>query len=233
MRFKKIIQLFEDGNVCVTGLRGRGKDMLFANVIIRRKIPYISNIDYGGAFNPLNFKDIDCGHNTFKNFVSGDVNKYCFPYPDGTDVYLSDAGIYFPAQYCNELNKLYPDLAVYQCISRHVSNGNFHCNAQSLNRVWDKIREQSDIYIMCRKCIYFRGFVLMFITTYDKYQSCVDRLRPLRLPLAFNSQAAMMRKIQLQTYEASHGRIEDHVLFFRNLSNYNTRQFQEILEKGK
>lgn len=34
MRFKKIIKLFNDQNVSVFGLRGRGKDLLFANVVI-------------------------------------------------------------------------------------------------------------------------------------------------------------------------------------------------------
>ncbi len=32
MRLKHIIRLFETGNVCVCGLKGRGKDMLMANV---------------------------------------------------------------------------------------------------------------------------------------------------------------------------------------------------------
>lgn len=48
MNFKKLIRLFEDGNVCVCGLRGRGKDLLMSNVAVRRGLDYISNIDYGG-----------------------------------------------------------------------------------------------------------------------------------------------------------------------------------------
>lgn len=52
MRFKKMMKHFEDGNVCVIGLRGRGKDMLQGNVIVRRKKPYISNTDYGEIFTP-------------------------------------------------------------------------------------------------------------------------------------------------------------------------------------
>ena len=35
------------------------------------------------------------------------------PYPDGTDIYLSDAGIYFPSQFCSELNREYPFMAVF------------------------------------------------------------------------------------------------------------------------
>ena len=58
MRLKKDNNMFRDGNVCVTGLRGRGKDMLVANVVLRRKaqrkpLPYVSNVDYGADFLPL------------------------------------------------------------------------------------------------------------------------------------------------------------------------------------
>ena len=47
MNLKKLYKrYFKVGNVCVTGLRGRGKDMLFANVVSRSTRQYISNIDY-------------------------------------------------------------------------------------------------------------------------------------------------------------------------------------------
>lgn len=234
MRLKKLIRLFEDGNVSVCGMRGRGKDLLFANVIIRRKKPYVSNIDYGGNHFPLTYDQLDCGGNSYANFVSGNVSFYSYPYPDGTDVYLSDAGIYYPSQFCNDLNKRFPYMPVFQAISRHVGDCNFHFNAQNLNRVWDKIREQSDIYILCRRCIYFKGFVIQFITIYDKYDSAVSRMCPLKLPapLLSNKESRMMRKIQLASFEAAHGSIRDRILIYRNKSSYNTRQFQEILEKG-
>ena len=62
MRLKKIIKLFENGSVAVCGLRGSGKDLLTANVVVRRKKPYVSNIDYGGMYMPFNYKLIDCAH---------------------------------------------------------------------------------------------------------------------------------------------------------------------------
>ena len=46
MLFQKIRKLFKKGSVCVTGLRGTGKDLLMSNVVVRNKKPYISNIDY-------------------------------------------------------------------------------------------------------------------------------------------------------------------------------------------
>ena len=44
--FTSVKKMFSQGNVCVTGLRGTGKDMLMSNVISSRKLPYISNMDY-------------------------------------------------------------------------------------------------------------------------------------------------------------------------------------------
>lgn len=235
MRFKKLIRLFEDGNVCVCGLRGRGKDLLFANVISRRNMDYVSNIDYGGKFHNFNYDDLDCGQNQYTNFISGDVKYYQYPYPDGTDVYLSDAGIYFPSQFCSDLNRKFPYMSVFQAISRHVGDCNFHFNAQNLNRVWDKIREQSDIYILCRRCFYIKGFVLQFITIYDKYDSAVARMKPLKLPMPLlsNKETRMMRKIQIAQFEAAHGSIENRILIYKNKSNYNTRQFNQILKEGR
>lgn len=235
MRFKKIIQLFKDGNVCVFGLRGRGKDLLMSNVAVRRKLPYVSNVDYGGQYYPFDYDMLDCGQNAYDKFISGNVNYYSFPYPDLTDIYLSDAGIYFPSQYCNELNKRFPYMPVFQAISRHVGLCNFHFNSQNLNRVWDKIREQSDIYIMARRCFYVGGFVLQFVTIYDRYDSAVARMRPLRLPrpVLGSSESRMMRRVQVAQFEAAHGLIENRVLFYRNRSTYDTRRFKAMLAEGR
>lgn len=237
MRFKKIIRLFEDGNVSVCGMRGRGKDLLMANVISRRKdIPYVSNIDYGGEYNEYDYNKLDVC-NGYDNFIKGDVNKYVYPYPDGTDVYLSDAGIYYPSQYCNELNKKYPSVPVFMAISRHVGKCNFHFNAQNLNRVWDKIREQSDTYILCRRCIYIPlvNIVLQWVTVYDRYQSAVDRQKPLLLPIPLfaTKQTKQQAKIALANYEATHGVIKNGFLIYKNKSKYDTRRFKDMLANGR
>lgn len=234
MGIRKIIKLFEDGNVCVCGLRGKGKDMLFGNVIIRRKLPYVSNVNYGGSFNAFAYEDIDCGKNTFENFISGNVKKYVYPYPDETDVYLSDAGIYFPSQYCGDLNKRYQYMSVFQAISRHVGDCNFHFNAQNLNRVWDKIREQSDTYILCRSCFYLFGIIIQRVTIYDRYESAVNRQKPLYLPspLLASKEVRQDRRIEYARFEAQHGTIQNRLLIYRNKSSYNTRLFKEMLEKG-
>lgn len=235
MKFKKIIKLFEYGNVCVCGLRGTGKDLLTGNVIARRRLQYVSNVDYGGLHNPFSYKGIDCGENTYENFITGKVKRYVYPYGDNVDVYLSDAGVYFPSQYCGDLNKRYQYMSVFQALSRHVGQCNFHFNAQNLNRVWDKIREQSDTYILCRSCWYFHGIVLQRVTIYNRYQSAVDRQKPLYLPLPLfaNKEMKLQRKMEYARFEAQHGIIRTGILLYRNKSTYDTRLFKRMLEEGE
>lgn len=233
MRFKKVIDLFNSGNVCVTGLRGTGKDVLFGNVIARRKAPYVSNIDYGGYFCKVNFKDLTLSDNKFTNFVEGDIHEYNYPYPRGSDVYISDVGVYMPSQYCNELNKLYQGMSSYQALSRQVSRNNFHINVQNLNRAWDKIREQSDIYIRCRKCFFVFGFVFQLITTYDKYQTCLDRVKPCRIRVPMlNLEAQTQAKIYRDKFFNQHGEIRNRVLIYRNKSKHDTYYFERLLRDG-
>lgn len=234
---RKVIKLFEKGNVCVFGLRGSGKDLLTGNVIVRRKLPYVSNINYGGKHNDFKYSEIDVGGNTYKDFISGNIKKYVYPYVDGTDVYLSDGGVYFPSQYCNELNKDYRQIATFQALSRHVGDCNFHINAQALNRVFDKIREQSDTYILCRGVLYIKGInlVIQRITVYDNYESAVSKREPLNVPLPLfaNKEMKLHKRIQEANYKAEHGNIKKRLIFYINKSTYNTRYFKELLKNGK
>lgn len=231
---KKIIKLFDSGNVCVCGLRGRGKDMLMSNVAIRRSRPYVSNVDYGGIRYPFKLKDFDCGNNSYKNFIDGNLNYYKYPYPDGTDVYLSDLGIYFPSQYCNELNKLYPNIPTMCAISRQVGEFNFFFNVQNLNRAWDKIREMSDIYIHCNWCkVFFGRYVFQKVTIYEKYESAVNRVPPYKKPkVSMNNDRRFQLQMMQHSYRVQHGDIKVRYLFFRNKSSYDTRIFKSMLENG-
>lgn len=229
---KKIIKLFRSGNVLVTGLRGRGKDMLLANVVVRRDLPYTSNCDYGGEYLPLDLMDFDCGGNTYDNFITGDIKPYYFPFPDGTDIYISDAGVYFPAQYCNELNRKYGFFSTFMALSRQLGECNVHINVQNLNRCWDKIREQSDIYITCNRCIVlFRKLVIETVTIYDKYESCLNRVPPYKRPrVKMNEDRRLQIAMAKQNYVLQHGQIKRRTLFFINKSTYDTRVFKRMLE---
>ena len=235
MNIRSIVRIFESGNVSISGLRGRGKDMLTANVIVRRKLPYISNVDYGGQWYPLELEKLDCGRNTFENYITGNINYYEYPYPDGTDVYVSDAGILFPAQYCNQLNNKYPFISTFSAIDRQVGLCNFHTNAQYLGRVYDKIREQSDIYIRCDACkVFFHKIVIQKITIYDKYESALNAVPQFHLPLHYFLINGMDRYfIEKQRYLISYGKIKSHTLIYWNRSKYDTRLFKEMLKNGK
>lgn len=245
MFIREVIKMFESGNVCVVGLRRRGKDMLFGNVIARRNIPYVSNTDYKpknkknrATHHALEFDKLDCGKNFYRNFITGDVNYYEFPYPEGTDVYIADCGVYLPAQYCNELNRDYKHIPTFMALSAQLGACNVHTNCQNLGRIWDKLREQSDMYIMCNKI--FRpllkiGIVLQQITIYEKYESCNNRVPPfkMRLPMFAKRESKSLLAIEKAKYELAHGLIKRRWLLYVNKSDYNTTIFKEILKNGK
>lgn len=234
MGLKKIIRLFESGNVSVCGLRGRGKDMLMANVICRRKRRYVSNVDYGGLHEPFQPLDYDCGKNTYKQFISGKVNPYEYPWPDGTDIYISDAGVYFPSQYHGELSRDYGFFSTFMALSRHLGDCNVHYNVQNLNRCWDKIREQSDIYIMCNRCFVWHGWVLQLVTVYEQFDAAAKRVPPFRLKRPWmNKDRQLQWELAYQNYLIAHGSIKSMILLYRNKSNYNTRVFKEMLSYEK
>ena len=231
---RKIIKLFQSGNVCVCGLRGRGKDMLFSNVVIRRGLPYVCNTNYGGDHIHFNPMDYNCGGNTYENFLQSKLFRYQYPHADGTDIYIADAGVYFPSQYCGDLNKRYGYISTFMALSRHLGECNVHFNVQNLNRVWDKIREQSDIYIMCNWCkVFFGKLVIERVTIYENYESAVNRVPPYRAPrVRMNSDRKMSLHMDKQKYRIAHGEIKRRTLIYINKSSYNTRIFKEMLENA-
>lgn len=225
----KIIKLFEQGNVQLCGLRGTGKDMLFSNVIARRKLPYVSNIDYGYSFIPYKYDMFAIGNN-YKDFIADKLNPYKYPLPDKVDLYLSDCGIYFPSQYCNELNRDFKDLPVYMALSRHLGECNVHCNSQYIGRVWDKIREQGDIYIKTLWCKVLGKLVIQKVRIYEKYESCANNVQPLRLSIPLSADARNRVEIEKEKFLNANGKITTRLLIYFNKSKYNTRAFKYKLE---
>lgn len=237
MFFKTIIRYFEDGNVCVTGLRGRGKDMLIANVVTRRKRKYISNVNYADEYH-IEYvpKDFDISGNTYRDFINGNVKRYEYPYEDGIDLYISDLGVYYPSQYCNELNREYSYIPIFSALSRQLGEANVHFNVQNLNRAWDKLREQSDTYITCKWCkVFFGKIVLQKVIVYDLYDSCLRRVKPfnVRLPLFASREMKMSYDMERDRYEQNNGMVKSGWLLYINKSNYDTRIFKRMLENGK
>lgn len=238
MTFKKLIRYFRRGSVCVTGQRGAGKDMMIANVVARRKEAYASNIDYQAKksiFHRLDYNELSLAGNTFKDLVSGNIRKFKYAYPEGADIYISDIGVFFPSQYCNELNKLYPGIPLFLALSRQIALCNVHLNVQNLNRAWDKFREQSDTYITANFCIVlFKRFVIQRITIYDRADSCQARIRPCRVRRGRGKEARAQVEIYRDNFYNQHGSIVSRWLFYRNKSNFDTRYFKSLLiEEGE
>lgn len=231
MGIGSIVRLFERGSVCVTGQRGSGKDLLIANVVVRRGEAYASNVNYGGDFSTLDLSALDCGKNTYDDFIKGTLKPYKHPYKRGADIYISDIGVYLPSQYCNELNKKYPYLPTYFALSRQVSGNNVHFNVQNLNRAWDKIREQSETYLKCNWCKVICGIVLQSVTIYDKAQSCQDRVRPCRVtqPLLCSGELRTQIDIYRDSFYNKHGTVKNKLLIYRNKSTYDTLIFEKEL----
>lgn len=227
MRSRKLVLgCFRDGNVITTGLRGRGKDLLFDWVINQRCVEYCSNVDYSKGNRYVEFKGeyLSLGGNVFENFINGDIIPYEYPLPDGIDYYISDAGVYFPAQEVGKLNKKYPSYALFQALSRHLGDCNFHCNVQNLNRLWDKIREQSDCYILMRKTKWYgKRLHVMSGYVYDNLESCIKRIKPMK------RRWGRLGKIEYDKFCAAYGEIRKFKIHSLRKPTYDSRRFKKIL----
>lgn len=235
MTINKIAKFFGKYSISVFGAKGTGKDVLFGNVIMRRKLPYVSNTNYGGIWYPLDFNKIDCGKNTYKDFIEGTLKKYIFPYEDKTDVYIADAGVYLPSQYCNEINRDYKYISVYEALSRHLGQSKLHVNSQAIGRVYDKIREQQELYIKCLSCtVLFGKIVIQRIRVYEKYSSAAENVIPwrIKLPLLANKEMRLRMDIAKQQYYNSYGDVKEYTLIYWNKSKHDTRAFKEMMENA-
>lgn len=259
MNIKKIARWFDEGNVMVTGEKGSGKDVLCGNVIARMKGRYISNMDYtkDGRYIPLDLAKLDVGKNFYKNFISGKVNKYIYPYEDGCHIWISDAGNYFPAQYCGQLDRDYPYLPTLFSLIRQVGDCQIHTNAQAYERVWNKLREQSsDKFIRCDKCRVFfgdqgkfaqffkrifkkewtfNGIVFGSFYFYDKAESCQARVKPCRIqmPLFANKEMKLQVRMYKDKFYNTYGTVEKRFYLCLNKSKHDSRMFKTMLENGK
>lgn len=229
---KRFVKLFDSGNVIVTGLRGRGKDFAFCVVVNARKQNYISNVEYSSPRKrykcfPLDLKVWEIACNRYTDFVDDTVKHFEYPYPDGLDYYISDAGIYFPSQYQGELCKKYSSAPLFHALSRHLGDCNVHCNVQNLNRLWDKIREQSDIYVQMYRCRHIFGKIFRLTAyVYDSAEACERRIVPPRFG------AGKTGKEARYNFEIAHGKIVKLAFFCKVPYKYDDRAFKRLMENG-
>lgn len=233
MRLKKIVRDFENHSVAVTGMKGCGKDVLLGNVIARRGLPYVSNLNYGGRYHSLNLSDLDLGGNSHLDFINDTLTPYVHKYPLGADIYISDVGVYLPSQYCNELNKKFPYLPIYIALSRQISRNAVHFNVQNLNRCWDKFREMASIFYRCVWCkVLFGKIVIMRVVRYDKAESCQARVKPCRIrkPLICGGERRTHIEMYKDNFYNTYGDVRSHLLVFWNRSKHDTYEFEKKLK---
>ena len=89
---------FKNGNVIVSGKKGKGKDLLFQYIINRRRKFYYSNIDYGGKRKIIPLKDVSCSPNTYNSLINDNVEKTPHKFKEKCDIYISDGGSFLPSQ---------------------------------------------------------------------------------------------------------------------------------------
>ena len=228
---RKFLSQFKHGNVVVTGMRGRGKDMAFCIAVNSFKKNYISNVEYSSSrkrykhfeFEP---KVWEMAGNDFNSLVNDEIKQFTYPYPDGIDYYISDAGIYFPSQYAQLLVKKYKAAPMFQALSRQLGNCNVHCNTQNLNRLWDKIREQCDIYIDMRGCKVIGKLVFLKGLIYENAEACEKHVTPPRFGIGKNGRQ------QKFNFETLHGKIQRFWFVTRLPYQYDDRRFKRIFENG-
>ena len=228
----RVVNLFKRGSVSVGGQRGCGKDMLFEFVVNKRKRNYISNVRYSSPkksyqWIPVDFKAWDINGNTYEDLRNGKCLPYVYPYPDNIDYYISDGGVIFPSQYDNELDKKFKSAPLFLALSRHLGVCNVHYNSQNIARVWKKMREQSEIFIVCVSCrVIFGRWCRQVIRYYNNRESAEKAIRVPRFGLG------KMAKQARYNFEIAHGYIKTIRFWHKIRYRYDSRRFKSILEKG-
>ena len=221
---------FKHCNVLIAGKKGSGKDLLTQYVINKRNDYYYSNIDYGGDRKIISLMDVSCGPNDYDHIINNKIEKQPHTFKEGKDVYISDIGIYLPSSMDSLLYKKFPSMPIRYMLSRHLNNGNIHCNTQSIERGWKALREQADFYIQVKRT--YKIFGYFFITkyiSYDKYESAKQTLLPLKAR-HFNKYS----KAEFDKYRATNGDIRVGYIFqTKRKLYYDTRAMEKILLKGR
>lgn len=219
---------FKESSVIVYGPKGSGKDLLFQKVIyLRRNEKYLANITYGYKGEVVPIKQLSVAPNNFENFIKGDVvtikKNDDF---EGVDYFLSDAGVFLPAQYNSILTKNYFSLPIYYALSRHLYLQNIHLNSQYLNRAWNMLREQADKFIRCVGKTKLLFGIIAKIRMYDKYESAAANLLPMKKPKLFDKVGRAM----YNQYYATNGEIKTRLYYIRKKHiKYDTRIFHKVI----
>lgn len=217
-----IIRCFKKGNMIVYGNKGKGKDLVFQKVIKwRKKEKYLSNLNYGFNYENIALKSIDI-NNDYNNFIHENIQLAEKQDFENKDIYISDCGVYLPSQHDSTLHKTYKSFPIFYALSRHLYSNNVHTNVQNIEREWKALREIGDGFIWCRKTIKVFGLLFTFCVYYDKYQSAVQKLLPMKAPKILEGRSVY------EQYKATNGEIRKFFIINRIKTNkYDTRAFHE------
>lgn len=238
---------FKHGNVIVGGKKGKGKDLLFNYVIHKRHDYYYSNIDYSLPRKMVNadFKtlkvysaerinkyreiislyDVSVYPNTYNNFVREKYEIVPRRFFDGKDIYISDIGNFLPSYMDSTLYKQFPSMPLLYSLSRHLYANNVHCNTQNIERGWKALREQADFFVIVKRTYKIFGLLITKCYSYDRYDSAVKGLMPLR-KRSLNKQS----KANYDLYVAQNGDIRKFYVFQKTKNiTYDTRAFEKFV----
>jgi len=221
-----LVRIFRHSNVLVFGKKRKGKDLIFQKVINKRKEEYFANIPYGKKYTHIDLKEVSVAPNTYDDLIMGTIKK--IPRDETRekrDIYISDGGVHLPSQYNNVLNKQYPSMPLYYSLSGHLYDSNVHvCYNGSINRLWDKLREQADDYIRALGTIKFFGLFFTKLRYFETFESAEKNLLPMPSAL-FNKEQKALKK----QFDATNGQIKDMWIIQRKKHlYYDTRYFKTV-----
>lgn len=226
---KYLLDNFKRCNVLVAGKKGSGKDLLFSYVVRKRKQKHYANIPYDNQTNVVEIKEVNCGSNDYDHIVNSKITQEEHKFIEGKDIYISDIGIYLPSYMDNKLYVKFPSMPVLYALSRQLYGNNIHCNTQNIERGWKAIREQADFYVICRRTWRIFGLLITKMTTYDRYKSAKEDVRPVKTRI-LNKYS----KAEVDIYHAQNGDIREGYIIQRiKKLTYDTRYFEKVLLKGE
>ena len=218
-----LAEQFRRCNVAVFGKKGTGKDLLFAHAIYLRRENHYANIPYDERTEVIPLKSIGVGGNDYMSILENNIQKIERGFVTGQDVYLSDAGTFFPSQYNEKLDKLYAGVPIFMALSRQLYQLNVHFNVQELSRVWNKIREQADCYIRVLKSRFNGAYVFIDTISYQQYNTAEKGVLP---PLEPSDKA---ERRELEEFTARNGEVVYRTFrMHRKEIKYDTYYFAKV-----
>ena len=79
------------------------------------------------------------------------------------------------------------------------------------------------------------GLVIQKITIYDKYEACLNRVKPCRvkIPLFANREMRLRYQMHIDTFEEKNGKVKNAYLIYINKSSHDTYYFKSFFVNGK